>query len=79
MSLDKLQQKFINVLEKHYPTKRKYTRANQALFMNKLLQEAVMNSSRLKNKYLRNMTSGNWEAYKKQRNTCVYLFREGKK
>ena len=79
MSLDKLQQTFIYVLDKHAPMKHKYTRANQAPFMNKFLQKAVMNRSRLKNKYLRNKTSENWEAYKKQRNTCVYMFRKGKK
>ena len=79
MSLDKLQQTFINVLDKHAPMKHKYTRANQAPFMNKFLQKAVMNRSRLKNKYLRNKTSENREAYKKQRNTCVYMFRKGKK
>ena len=61
------------------PMKHKYTRANQAPFMNKFLQKAVMNRSRLKNKYLRNKTSESWEAYKKQRNTCVYMFRKGKK
>ena len=78
MSLDKLQQTLINVLDKHAPMKHKYTRANQAPFMNKFLQnKAVMNRSRLKNKYLRNKTSENWEAYKKQRNTCVYMFRKG--
>ena len=49
MSLDKLQQTFINVLDKHAPMKHK----NQAPFMNKFLQKAVMNRSRLKNKYLR--------------------------
>ena len=68
-----------NVLDKHAPMKHKYTRANQAPFMNKFLQKAVMNRSRLKNKYLRNKTSENLEAYKKQRNTCVYMFRNGKK
>ena len=47
--------------------------------MNKFLQKAIMNRSRLKNKYLKNKTYENWEAYKKQRNTCVYMFRKGKK
>ena len=59
MNLDKLQQTFINVLDKHALMKHKYTRANQAPFMNKFLQKAVMNRSRLKNKYLRNKTSEN--------------------
>ena len=46
MSLDKLQQTFINVLDKHAPMKYKYTRANQAPFMNKFIQKVVMNRSR---------------------------------
>ena len=47
--------------------------------MTKTLNKAVMDRSRLKNSYLKNKTPGNWLAYKKQRNSCVSLFRKENK
>ena len=38
-------------LEKHAPMKKKIVRANNAPFMNKVLSKAVMNRSRLRNKF----------------------------
>ena len=79
MRLDKLQQTFLDILDKHAPVKHKYLRANQASFMNKTLQHSVMKRSMLKNKFLKYRTPENWEAYKKQRNSCVYQFRKERK
>ena len=67
------------ILEKHAPKKSRYIRANQAPYMNKNLHKEVMKRSRLKNKYLKDKTFENWNAYKKQRNICVYSFRKEKK
>ena len=47
--------------------------------MNKTLQKAVMNRSRLRNRFLKNKTDENKIAYTKQRNFCVSLFRKEKK
>ena len=77
--MDAIKQIFIDVLDKLAPVKHKYVRANQAPFMNKTLNKSVMDRSRLKNKYLKNNTQENWLAYKKQRNSCVSLFRKEKK
>ena len=44
---------FIEILNKHAPTKQKYVRANQGRFMTKDLYKAIMKRSRLRNKYLR--------------------------
>ena len=41
------------------PIKGRYIRANQAPFMNKTLQKAVMTGSRLRNKFLKNKTQSN--------------------
>ena len=79
ITLDAMKQIFIDVLDKLAPVKHKYVRANQAPFMNKTLNKSVMDRSRLKNKYLKNNTQENWLAYKKQRNSCVSLFRKEKK
>ena len=67
------------VLNRHAPLKEKYTRANNSPFMNKKLSKAVMNRSRLRNKFLRNPTDVNKSAYAKYRNYCTGLFRKEKK
>ena len=52
-------------------SKTKYVRANQAPFMNKKLQRAIMIRSELRNGFLRDRTDSNKKAYYKQRNICV--------
>ena len=49
------------------------------MFMNKPLQKAIMNRSRLLNKYRKEKTEETKLAYKKQRNFCVKLLRKTKK
>ena len=39
--------------EKHAPSKARYTRANQAPYVNKKLSKGIMRRSRLRNKFLR--------------------------
>ena len=46
--------------------------------MSKILNKAVMDRSRLKNRYFKIRTPDNWLTYKKQRNYCVSLFRNEK-
>ncbi len=70
---------FMNILNKHAPLKQKYIRANESCFMNKTLKKAVMQRTKLKNKYLKNNTTKNKLEYKKQRNYCVKLFKNEKK
>ena len=66
-------------LEKHAAMKRKIVRANNAHFMNKVLSKAVMNRSRLRNKFTKDPTIDNEKSNKKQRNYCVNLFKKEKK
>ena len=70
---------FMTVLEKHAPIKEKFVRANNAPFMNKNLSKAIMSRSKLRNKYNKNPTNENLDAYKTQRNLCVKLSRKSKK
>ena len=42
---------FEKVLDKHAPMKKKYARANDGPFMNRVLRKATMLRSRLKNRY----------------------------
>ena len=40
------------IFDKHVPIKRKYVRASEAPFMTKELHKAIMERSRLRNKFL---------------------------
>ena len=66
-------------LEKHAPSKTKYTRANQAPYMNKKLSKEVMKRSRLRNKFINTKNGLDRKAYNKKRNYAVSLLRKEKK
>ena len=66
-------------LEKHAPSKARYTRANQAPYMNKKLSKEIMKRSRLRNKFLNTKSDLDRKAYNKQRNYVVSLMRKEKK
>ena len=70
---------FDRVLDKHAPVKKKYVRANDKPFMTRALRKATMLRSRLRNKYNEDRTAENWNKLRKQRNSCVKLFRKEKR
>ena len=70
---------FMEELNKFAPLKEKYVRANNAPYMNKILAKAIMDRTRLKNKYNHESNEVNKAKYNKQRNYCVNLFRREKK
>ena len=70
---------FLGAFNSQVPIKQKYIRAHQAPFMNKELNKAVMDRSRLRNKYLINRTEENKRAYSKQRNYVVSFVRKSKR
>ena len=70
---------FDRVLDKHAPIKKKYVRANDKPFMTRALRKATMLRSRLRNKYNEDRTAENWNNFRKQRNSCVKLFRKEKR
>ena len=69
----------VEVLNRHAPLKEKYMRANNSPFMNKVLSKAVMNRSRVRNKFLKNPNDENRLNYTKYRNYCTGLFRKEKR
>ena len=79
ITYEKFESIFISLLERHAPTKEKIVRANNAPFMNKLLSKSVMTRSRLRNKFLRNLTKENEVHFKKHRNYFAKLFEKEKK
>ena len=70
---------FIEILNNYAPMKQKCLRANHGRFMTKYLHQAIMNRSRLSNKFLRDRTDISREEYKNQRNLCVSLLKKAKK
>ena len=70
---------FDRVLDKHDPIKKKFVRANDKPFMTRVLRKATMLRSRLRNKYNEDRTAKNWNNFRKQRNSCVKLFRKEKR
>ena len=67
------------LLNEHAPVKKKLVRANNAPFMTKHLSKAIMNRSRLRNKFLKTPNSENDINYKRQRNYCANLSKKEKK
>ena len=70
---------FIEVLNTHASIKKKYLRASQGEFISKELNKAIMNRSRLCNKYLKEKSADSKIAHDKQRNYCLNLLRSTKK
>ena len=70
---------FIETLNRHAPIREKYIRANNSPFMNKIISKAIMNRSRLKNRFLKNPNDTNKCNYNKQRNYCVNLIKREKR
>ena len=70
---------FMEELNKRAPIKEKYIRGNNAPYMNKILAKAIMNRTRLKNKFHKECNEVNKALYNKQRNYCVNLFKREKK
>ena len=64
------------VLEKHAPIKKKYVLANGKPFMTRALRKVTMLDSRLHNKYKEDRAAENWNNFRKQRHSCVKLFRK---
>ena len=63
----------INILNTHTPVKTKIIRANNHKFMAKAFRKVIMTRSRLKNVYLKNQNTTNWNNYKHQQNFCTNL------
>ena len=63
----------MNLLSSHAPFKEIIFQANQTVFMNKEIHIAIMVRSKIKNKFLKEKTGFNREAYNKRRKYCVKL------
>ena len=61
------------IFNKHAPIRKRYLRANEALFMTKELHNAIMKRSRYRNKFLKDKSQTSRENYKIQQNLCKKL------
>ena len=68
-----------NLLESHAPMKEKYIRRNQAPFMNKNVQKAIMVPTQLLNKFRKENSFINELVYKEQRNFCTTRIKKTKR
>jgi hypothetical protein len=59
---------FIKVVDKNIPLKKRRYITHPAAFMNKGLGQEIYKKCMLHNKFLKQKTNKNWEAYRKQRN-----------
>ena len=59
---------YIKILDKHAPIKYRIVRGNNANFMKKELQKAIMKRSRLRNKFNFSKNNKNWKEFRTQRN-----------
>ena len=81
-SIDKyetFEEKFLKVLNKHVPLKKKFIRANHVPYMTKNLRKVIMKRSQLENKYIRNSRVKNMNKCKKQKNICGKLYKKERK
>ena len=69
----------MEVFNRHAPLKQKYVRANDSPFVTKELRKEQMKRSRFRNRFLRDKSENNRNAYKLQRNKCVSLLKKAKK
>ena len=71
-----LTDKFLDIVNKHAPWKKKFARGNNAPFINRAFQKEIYVRSRLRNKFWVEPSAKNKAAYKKQRNKCVKIRRK---
>ena len=77
--LSKFNDTVLSVLDKHAPKKLKYIRSNNCNFMTKELRKAIMNRSKLRNKFLKTRNEESKRRFNRQRNFCVSLLRKNKR
>ena len=76
---DSFETRFLNILNKHAPIKKKTIRGNHAPYMTKSLKKAIMKRTQLANKYHKHSNEENFKNFKKQKNFANRLYKREKK
>ena len=66
------------VLDNHAPIKQKAISANNGRFVTKALRKAIMQRSKLRNKFTKERSEENLKVFKRKRNECVKLVQHEK-
>ena len=77
--LSKFNDTVLSVFDKHTPKKLKYIRSNNCNFMTKELRKAIMNTRKLRNKFLKTRNEESKRRFNRQRNFCVSSLRKNKR
>ena len=75
----KIDEKFLEVLDKYAPLKEKLLRANYASYVSKALRKAIMRRYYLEKVHFKNRTEKSLRAFKKQKNFCSRLYKKERK
>ena len=67
------------VLNQHARHKKKYVRRNNKRFMKNALSKAIMQRTKLRNKFMKDPSAANKLSYNRQRNWCVSHYYENKR
>ena len=70
---NKFEEVMVNTIDEHAPMKKRKSISQPAPFMNKTLRSAVYKKRMTHNKFLKDKSNKNWEAYRKQRNLVTKL------
>ena len=65
---DDFETKYLKILDKHAPMKKKTIRANHAPFMSKGLRKSIMKRTQLANKYHKSRSEQDFDNFRKQKN-----------
>ena len=76
---EEFETKFIEVLEKHAPLKKKTLRANNAPYMTKNLRKAMMKRTELATRYNKTRNIEDYHNFRKQRNFVNRLYKKERK
>ena len=76
---DAFHDKFIEVIEKHAPLKKKTLRANNAPYMTKILRKAMMKITELATKYNKTRKLDDYNNFRKHRNYVNRLYKRERK
>ena len=79
LSFQNFVQTNMKLINRLAPIKQRYIRSNQQPFINKSVAKAIMNRSRVRNRFWKNPSEENRKAYNRQRNYCVNLIRREKR
>ena len=73
------EKRFLDILDKHAPLKKKTIRANHAPYMTKDLKKAIMKRTQLANKYQKTKSEIDYRNFRKQKNYVDRLYKREKK